>query len=212
MSLSEYHYVRDGNPETHEARLIENLLDHGMTVIDVGANHGLFSMEAAHLIGPTGRIDAFEPAPETRSLLERNLRANGLERIVRVVPSALAAERGTARLRIHRDLSGLNTLADDDITWNHRILRADTVIEVPLMTLDDHADAETLDHIDFLKIDVEGFELAVLRGARRLLTERRIGWVMLEVGDLTCANAQREAGRGPRRTDDRRLRIAQNHL
>src|SRR5581483_1954207 len=47
ISLSEYHYLRNGNPETHESALIERVLRPGMMVIDVGANHGLFSLEAA---------------------------------------------------------------------------------------------------------------------------------------------------------------------
>src|SRR3954447_11052715 len=48
LSLSEYRYLRDGNPEAHISRFIERVLRPGMTVLDVGANHGLFSMEAAH--------------------------------------------------------------------------------------------------------------------------------------------------------------------
>lgn len=189
MSLAEYHYLRNGNPETHEALLLEQLLLPGMTVVDVGANHGLFSLEAAHAIGSRGRIFAFEPAPATRSLLERNLRCNGLDRQVQVIALALGEGQGTARLRVHHDLTGLNTLAESDITWNHRTLPADEVVEVQVTTLDDFARTRGIDRIDFLKIDVEGFELSVLRGARWLLSKRRIGWIMLEVGDVTCANA-----------------------
>jgi FkbM family methyltransferase len=188
VSLQEYDYLRDGNPETHEAALLERLLRPGMTVVDVGANHGLFSLEAAHFVGPEGRIHAFEPAPATYDCLMANLRANGLED-VRVFRSALGAEPGSARLRVHREWSGLNTLADRDITWMGDKLSPDEVIEVPVTTLEAHAAAEGLDRIDFLKIDVEGFELSVLRGARSLLADRKIDRIMLEVGDVTCANA-----------------------
>lgn len=188
VSLSEYHYLRDGNPETYESALIERTLRRGMVVVDVGANHGLFSLEAAHLVGLEGVVHAFEPTPSTRSLLERNLAANGLGR-VRVFPTALGDAPGTARLRVHREMSGLNTLAADDITWNHRTLRADEVVEVPVTTLDAHAEAEGIGTIDFLKIDVEGFELRVIRGARGLLEARRVGRIMLEIGDVTCGNA-----------------------
>ncbi len=188
VSLSEYHYLRDGNPETYESALIERTLRPGMTVIDVGANHGLFSLEAAHLVGPSAIVHAFEPTPSTREVLESNLAANGLDR-VRIFPVALGDRPGTARLRVHRELSGLNTLASDDITWNHRTLRADAIVEVPITTLDAHAEAEGLDRIDFLKIDVEGFELGVIRGARGLLASRRVDRIMLEIGDVTCGNA-----------------------
>jgi FkbM family methyltransferase len=187
-SLADYHYLRDGNPETHEARLLERLLGPGMVVVDVGANHGLFSLEAAHWIGPSGVVHAFEPTPRTRELLLENLQANQID-CIQVFPEALGEAPGTARLRVHHELSGLNSLADDEITWNQRRLAADEVIEVPVNTLDLHAARAGLPRIDFLKIDVEGFELSVLRGARRLLGERRVGWLLLEVGDVTCANA-----------------------
>lgn len=188
VSLSEYHYLRDGNPETYESALIERTLRRGMIVVDVGANHGLFSLEAAHLTGREGVVHAFEPTPSTRAILESNLAANGLGR-VRVFPTALGDAPGTARLRVHRELSGLNTLAPDDITWNRRTLRADAVVDVPITTLDAHAQAEGLDRIDFLKIDVEGFELGVIRGARGLLGRKQVGRIMLEIGDVTCGNA-----------------------
>jgi FkbM family methyltransferase len=192
MSFAEYHYLRDGNPETHEARLLERLLGPGMTVVDVGANHGLFSLEAAHFVGPSGRIHAFEPARRTRATLAANLRANGLDDRVEVYPMALGAAPGMARLRIHHEQSGLNSLADDDIRWNRRRLAADAVEDVAVTTLDDHAAARGLGSIDFLKIDVEGFERDVLRGARGLLGRRGVRWIMVEVGDLTCANARVE--------------------
>lgn len=189
MSLQEYHYVRDGNPETHEAALVERLLRPGMTVVDVGANHGLFTFEALEFIRPGGRLHSFEPAPATRELFEANLRANGVEGEVLVFGAAVGAESGEARLRVHDDWSGLNTLAGRDITWLGRELKPDRIVTVPVVTLDAHASEHGLDRIDFLKIDVEGFELDVLRGARGLLDAGRIGAIMLEVGDVTCTNA-----------------------
>jgi FkbM family methyltransferase len=188
ISLSEYHYLRDGNPETHESALLERTLQPGMTFVDVGANHGMFSLEAAHLIGPEGVLHAFEPAPDTLRVLRRNLEHNALGN-VRVFPCGLGAHEGTARLRIHRGYSGLNTLAARDVTWNRRTLRADAIVDVPITTLDRHCALENLDRIDFLKIDVEGFELGVIRGARGLLQARRIARILLEIGDLTCATA-----------------------
>ena len=83
----------------------------------------------------------------------------------------------------------MNTLAATDVTWNHQTLTADQIIEVPVTTLDDHVDAEGLHQIDFLKIDVEGFELRVLCGARNLLREKRVDLILLEIGDGTCATA-----------------------
>jgi FkbM family methyltransferase len=187
-SLTDYHYLRDGNPETHESALIERALRPGMTVVDVGANHGMFSLEAAHLIGREGVIHAFEPTPTTLAILRQNLAANALAS-VKVFACGLGAAPGTAQLRVHREYSGLNTLAARDVTWNRRTLRADQIIDVPITTLDLHCAGEGMDRIDFLKIDVEGFELSVLQGARRLLQTRRIDQILLEIGDQTCATA-----------------------
>src|SRR5262249_40387594 len=131
---------------------------------------------------------AFEPTPGTRDLLLRNLAINALAN-VKVFSSALGAAPGSARLRVHREWSGLNTLAPRDVTWNRKTLRADAIIDVPITTLDAHAATEDLEHIDFLKIDVEGFELDVLRGARGLLRDGRVRQILLEIGDQTCANA-----------------------
>jgi FkbM family methyltransferase len=133
-------------------------------------------------------VHAFEPTPRTRELLRSNLAANGLS-TVKVFSSALGEASGTARLRVHNEMSGLNTLAARDVTWNHQKLTADEIIDVPVITLSAHVAAEGLGHIDFLKIDVEGFELSVIRGARELLREKRIDLILLEVGDLTCATA-----------------------
>ncbi|MFO0950009.1 MAG: FkbM family methyltransferase, partial [Isosphaeraceae bacterium] len=188
LSLRDYNYLRDGNPETHEAAFLGRVLRPGMTVVDAGANHGIFCFEAAHFVGTSGVIHAFEPAPVTHECLIENLRVNGIGN-VRVSRAALGAEPGAARFRVHHAWSGLNTMADRDITWMGRTLVADEVIEVPVVTLAGHAAAEGVTHVDFLKIDVEGFELAVLRGARPLLAARAVGWVMFEVGDGTCKNA-----------------------
>jgi FkbM family methyltransferase len=188
VSLSEYHYLRDGNPENYESALIERLLQPGMTVIDVGANHGMFSLEAAHLIGEQGIVHAFEPTPSTRKLLVKNLAANRISTVT-VLPSALAEHPGMARLRVHKEMSGLNTLAPVDVTWNRQKLVADQIIEVPVTTLDAHTSEQGLQRVNFLKIDVEGFELSVIRGARGLLSQKRVDLILLEIGDVTCATA-----------------------
>lgn len=188
LSLNDYQYLRDGNPEVNVSLLIERILRPGMIVVDVGANHGCFTMEAAHFVGQTGSVHAFEPAPRTRLQLQRHLETNGLNN-VKVFSAAAGDTIGTGRLRVHHDHTGLNTLALNDIYWLGRTLKADEVIEVPIVSLDAHAASQGLSTIDLLKIDVEGFELAVVRGARGLLTTRRIAWIILEIADCASANA-----------------------
>src|SRR3954453_13571561 len=59
VSLAESHYLRDCNPVSYASALLERVLRPGMTVVDVGANHGMFSLEAAHLVGEGGTVHAF---------------------------------------------------------------------------------------------------------------------------------------------------------
>jgi FkbM family methyltransferase len=188
LSLGEYRYMRDGNPEMKESYFAERSLTPGDTVIDVGANHGLFTMEAAKFVGNTGRVGAFEPTPTTRAALERHLQLNNLSN-VHVYPQAVGSAPGTAKLRVHFESTGLNTLASKDIEWSGRILVADQVLDVPIITLDDHAQQHGVDTIAMLKVDVEGFELPVIQGASQLLSQRKISKVLVEVSRSTSKNA-----------------------
>jgi len=66
--------------DVRELRLLQRFLTPGMTVIDVGAHHGLYAILAARQVGATGRVIAFEPAPSVRRRLRWHLRLNGTER------------------------------------------------------------------------------------------------------------------------------------
>jgi FkbM family methyltransferase len=141
----------EGERFVGERHLVSRLLAPGMRVADVGANIGYYMLLAASRVGSTGRVACFEPEPDNLVELERNVRVNHLEN-VEVFPVAVGAEDGTASLN-----PGMNgTVA------------ADGVISVPLRRLD-----SVLDRIDFLKVDVEGYEGHVLAGARELLATHR---------------------------------------
>jgi FkbM family methyltransferase len=129
-------------------------------LLDVGACHGLFSLAFAH-----GRDDAqalaVEPSPLAWAVLEANVRRNPDARIV-PVQAALGEEPGLLRMRF---------------AWHHLEASPDAedqagTVTIPLRTLDDLC-SEMSFHPDVMKIDVEGYEIAVLRGARRTLTEDR---------------------------------------
>jgi len=188
VSFADYRHLRKGNPEVRESLFVERVLRENMLVVDVGANHGIFALEAARHVGPQGVVHAFEPTPSTRTILETNLRINGANN-VRVFGYALGAAPATASLRAHRDASGLNSLAAGEISWEGVTMTASEILQVSVKTLDWHAEQEKIEHIDFLKIDVEGFELSVLRGAKELLRSHRVGCILLEIADEACANA-----------------------
>src|SRR5688572_14768172 len=81
-----------------ELRLFRSLLRPGMTVVDVGANQGIFTLFCANLVGPTGSVIAFEPDPEMFSTLSNNVKANARHR-VELHNLALGSQEGQLTLR-----------------------------------------------------------------------------------------------------------------
>lgn len=169
--------------EPGETRLITELLGPGDTFIDVGAHIGWFSTLAASRVGGNGQVIACEPYPANVTALRQNLELNGA-RNVRVVEAALGSGPGTLRLASAGDSGGVTAL-----DWAH-----DGQVEVPLTTLDDVA--ADLTTIKLLKVDVEGWEPDVLRGATRTLA--RTGNVLIEVN----RPALQKAGSSPEEVFD----------
>lgn len=136
----------------------------GATVFDVGANLGAYTVLFAQWVGPRGRVFAFEPAPDTRSGLVRQVALNGVDMRVEVRPEAVAASSGVRSLHAS-GLRGDNRLASADAAPDGDCL------PVPTTSIDEFCEGGGIDP-DVLKIDVEGAELDVLRGARRTIARR----------------------------------------
>jgi FkbM family methyltransferase len=150
--------------EPNEFVFLDRVLAPGMVFVDAGANDGLFSLFAARRVGPTGQVWAFEPSQREFGRLTCNVEGNGLGN-VRAFPVALSDRNGAAVLRVAEDEhAGQNTLGE--FAYDTGLLRQD---RVPLCRLDDLAAGEELRRLDVMKIDVEGAELAVLRGAEELI-------------------------------------------
>lgn len=129
----------------------------GSIVLDVGANVGAYTVLFAAWAGPSGRVYAFEPAPDTRAALERQLALNGVGDRVRVRAEAVAGSSGVRRFQ------------SIGLRGDNRLVAGSTEgLEVSAITLDDFCARE---HVvpDVIKIDVEGAELEALRGARRAI-------------------------------------------
>jgi len=140
----------------------------GGVVWDIGANIGFYSLIASRLVGD-GEVVAFEPLPVNQEAIRRNIALNGVSNVV-VSGVALADSEGTADLQIHtrQTWAKLDTSAD---TAFQEELQATGHIRVEVSTID--AQLRDLPVPGFVKIDIEGAEVAALRGASRLLSEHR---------------------------------------
>lgn len=138
---------------------IRRRLGPGAVFVDAGANVGSYTLPAARLVGPAGRVVAFEAHPVTFGFLARNVAANGLANV-----TALNLDLGEAPGRIAMAFSPANP------GETHVATAAETrTTEVEMVPLDAALEGQGVGAVDYLKIDVEGFELPVLRGAARTI-------------------------------------------
>jgi len=155
----EQHLYFQGTYEPVETYLFTRLCQPGMTVIDAGANIGVYSLLAAPLIAP-GQVHSFEPVPQTCARLRANLELNpGLK--VRVNQSALWSE--TAHLK-------LNATAPGNSGTFSAALGGDGAVSAPGLRLDDYIAATGVTRVDLIKMDVEGAEFRALQGMRKVLS------------------------------------------
>jgi FkbM family methyltransferase len=145
----------------------------GMTFFDVGANVGFFTVIGARLVGPSGKVFAFEPVAQNAAHVRLNCRANRLEN-VQVIVGAVGDVSGEGTLMRAR-YSGGAVL--ESAGKPPDFLRAEST---RILRLDDWVEAGTLPVPHAIKVDVEGAELQVLKGARETLA-RHFPAVIFEV-------------------------------
>ncbi|CAN5872170.1 hypothetical protein BH23ACT12_BH23ACT12_00090 [soil metagenome] len=136
--------------------------------IDVGANIGLYSLALA-VLAPGGRIYAFEPSPDAFDYLQKNLAQNGA---ANVKVSQLALGNSTGNVRFHEIpfFTAGSFTVDESCFLTSEILGS-TCFEAPCTTLDEFVKSEGIDHLDLVKIDVEGGEMSVLEGALQTIEQ-----------------------------------------
>jgi FkbM family methyltransferase len=164
------------------AALTDHLVRGGATVVDVGASWGLFSYHLARLVGGSGAVLSYEPHPVNRPVLEKLARARPN---VRFRPVAVSDLSGRADLQVpvfgSRHVTAQSSLAHG--FDGQRGVRVEQVT-VPTVRLDDEIGGR---RVDLVKIDVEGHELSVLRGAAvTLRTYRPTLLIEIEQRHLDC--------------------------
>ena len=171
--------------ELGERRLLLRLLKTGDLFIDVGANAGLFSVIAAKCVGPAGRVVSVEPSPGTAALLRRQIALNQLENVV-VVQCGISSAEGELTLN---EVAGGH---DAFNSFTTPIAGGDyTAVTVPVRSLDSIVRKELDGRTpSLIKIDTEGWELEVFKGAAGLLAAADAPNLIVEF----CEPALRNAG------------------
>jgi FkbM family methyltransferase len=165
--------ANDWRETNGEFELLRYAMPHCRIVFDVGANRGEWSAQA-HRLNPQARIYAFEPAAATF----RELAARFDPRSVSALPVALGSTTGTTTFYVDPRSSGTNSLYGER-SWSES--PGSTQPEtIRIATVDDFCAKAGIDRIDFLKIDVEGAEIEVLRGAAGMLAAGKIGAIQFE--------------------------------
>lgn len=155
---------------------------HSPIFFDIGANQGAYSLQLANVF-PTSSIHAFEPHPRNyRILAGLNLPHFYTHEM------ALGEIVGIAQLFDHQDRDGSTnaSLFQEVISEIHH--STPVVHQVGVDTLDNISSSLCIDHIDFMKLDTEGNELAILRGGQSLLEQRRIDVLQFEFNEMNVVS------------------------
>jgi FkbM family methyltransferase len=152
-----------------EMDFLRHWLRPGMTVIDVGANLGVYSLPMARLVGPTGQVFSYEPGSEARTLLERSRELNAANNL-QIFPLALSNTAREGRLIFK------GSIEDNALDYGDGSGAGETVL---ITTLDNENVARRWRSPDFIKIDAEGEEPRILAGGSNFFT-RHSPLVMFE--------------------------------
>jgi FkbM family methyltransferase len=184
--------VLQGSYEPDETSLIRRVVRPGMHVIDIGANIGYYTIMTAAIVGPTGRVDSFEPVDQSFQLLKRSVDRNEFNQFVHLHHIALSSTERQVRMRYDENSTNMGGAY---MEYGEAILPS--FPECPVA--EEIVQASTLDriidgrNIDFIKIDVEGAEPIVLEGANKVL-ERSRPTILMEVN---TAALRAVSGRSP---------------
>ena len=149
-----------GTYEAGTIDFIKNRLQTGHTFIDVGAHYGLMSFVASRVVGKEGRIVAVEPIRKTYKNLITNIKLNKFLNI-KSLNIALGEKNGTVKIYTHKVNDMKSSISPRKTELNNYL----TSQEVKLKTIDSIVDEMKINKVNMLKIDVEGYEMNVIKGA-----------------------------------------------
>ena len=163
--------------EEAETYCFRNLLHEGDILFDIGANFGWYTILGAKIVGKNGQVHAFEPIPNNFNYLKRNMTISKHNNIITLNNFALGNKIGERHFHLFCDSAIGNAsafIADRDV---------DKSFLCKINLLDNYRREKKLEKVDFIKCDVEGFELKVLQGAKHLLSSEVPPIILIEINE-----------------------------
>ena len=148
-----------------DLKIMKNNVRDGDNVVDLGANIGYFTLIFAKLVGPSGKVFAFEPDPRNLALLKKNIECNNYKNVI-IVPKAVSNVNEKCTLYVGQKTFGQNRIYKPEKTKTQKFVPIDS----ETVRLDDFFKANNLlDKISFIKMDIEGAEFLALNGMKEIL-------------------------------------------
>lgn len=162
------HMIEHGEWEPHVRQIIAASLKHGSNYCDVGGNIGLHTLYAAAIVGNDGLVVVYEPNPRLFKILKDNIEVNGFSNRAVLKQNAVADYNGENIFYLYEGHASMSGFMDVHTDFDYDKQK----IRVNVTSLDESIDSNI--KIDCLKVDVEGFELNVLKGSKRILANNDI--------------------------------------
>lgn len=159
----------------------------GMTILDIGANIGYYTIQFAYRVGLTGTVHAFEPVSSTFALLQENI---ALNKLTNVAANRLALANSPGEKVIY--LSGRENTGQSSLTPPEAASGVQEQVEAK--TVDQYLAEMNIARVDLVKIDVEGSELVVLKGMKKLLAKSDGPVLFIEISHITLARHRVKPG------------------
>lgn len=162
--------IKNNDHELTEIKFLKQIIKNGDTVLDLGANIGVYTLIFAKLVGKSGHVFAFEPDPTNFEILSKNVKENKHENVT-LVQKAVSEKNDRIKLFVSKRNHASHRIFDSEEKRNS--------IEVDVITLDTYF-KKIKNPINFIKMDVEGVEGATLLGASNIIKNSKDLVIMME--------------------------------
>jgi FkbM family methyltransferase len=152
--------------EKFELEIFQRYLKEAITVFDLGANIGFYSLLARSIIGATGQVVCFEPFPQNVEMIKKSIEANSYSN-VDLIEAAAGDKNGSAFLHLSPDYNSEHSMLN--LEFNYVKNQTQKKIKVKTITLNSYCQKKQDFHVDLIKMDIEGYEIKALKGMSKII-------------------------------------------